>query len=356
MKLIKESAPYIRRKADVKRMMLDVVIALSPITIFSCVMYGWSAIYVLFISIAIMLLSEAVFVFLTNKPEYNGAKLTFKEKLKEAFSHYTINNFLSPLISAMIYSLIMPAGASVWVVIVGALFGIVIGKLLFGGLGSNIFNPAALGRVAASICFEFEYTESKLIDIVAGGTPLAHVNTPDTVISNISNYKIVDLLIGTVPGSMGEAGKIAIIIGGIYLLIRKSADIRAMLSTIITFAGLMLIAGLKVDSANAINIMLYQLLSGGLIFGAVFMVTDPVTSPTTKFGRILYGALVASIAVLIRLFGAFPEGVAFAILIMNMFVPVIDYYKWSSPKYNYKQFIALGVILLAIVVIILLAL
>ena len=353
MKLIKENAPYIRRKADVKRMMLDVVIALSPITIFSCVMYGWSAVYVLLISIAIMLASEAVFVFLTNKPEYNGAKLTFKEKLKEAFSHYTINNFLAPLISAIIYSLIMPAGTSVWVVIVGALFGIVIGKLVFGGLGSNIFNPAALGRVAASICFELAPKSSRFVDIVAGGTPLAHVNGN---IANISNYKLLDLLIGTVPGAMGEGGKIAIIVGGVYLLIRKSADIRAMLSTIITFAGLMLIAGLKVDSANAINIMLYQLLSGGLIFGAVFMVTDPVTSPTTKFGRILYGALVAAIAVLVRLFGAFPEGVAFAILIMNMFVPVIDYYKWSSPKYNYKQFIALGVILLAIVVIILLAL
>ena len=353
MKLIKESAPYIRRKADVKRMMLDVVIALTPITIFSCVMYGWKAIYVLLISIAIMLASEAVFVYLVNRPEYDGAKKTFKEKLKEAYSHYTINNFLAPLISGIIYALIMPAGARIWVVVVGALAGIVAGKLLFGGLGSNIFNPAALGRVFASICFSLDYNGSNMVDIVAGGTPLAHVNGN---IANISNYKIVDLLIGTVPGAMGEGGKIAIILGGAYLLIRKSADIRAMLSTIITFAFLMLIAGLKVDSANAINIMLYQLLSGGLLFGAVFMVTDPVTSPTTKFGRILYGALIASIACLIRLFGAFPEGVAFAILIMNMFVPVIDYYKWSNSKYNYKQFVALGVIMLVIVVIILVAL
>ena len=353
MKLIKESAPYIRRKADVKRMMLDVVIALSPITIFSCVMYGWSAIYVLLISIAIMLASEAIFVYLVNKPQYDGSKKTFKEKLKEAYSHYTINNLLAPLISALIYALIMPAGSQVWVVIVGALFGIIIGKLLFGGLGSNIFNPAALGRVAASICFKLDHKSSNMIDIVAGGTPLAHTNGN---IANITNYKLLDLFIGNVPGAMGEAGKIAIIVGGIYLLIRKSADIRAMLSTIITFAGLMLIAGLKVDSANALNIMLYQLLSGGLIFGAVFMVTDPVTSPTTKFGRILYGSLVASLAVLIRLFGAFPEGVAFAILIMNMFVPAIDYYKWSNPKYNYKQFIVLGAILAVLVGIILLAL
>ena len=353
MKLIKESAPYIRRKADVKRMMLDVVIALTPITIFSCVMYGWNAIYVLLISIAIMLASEAIFVYLVNKPQYDGSKTTFKEKLKEAYSHYTINNLLAPLISALIYALIMPAGSSVWIVIVGALFGIIIGKLLFGGLGSNIFNPAALGRVAASICFKLDHKASNMVDIVAGGTPLAHTNGN---IANITNYKLLDLFIGNVPGAMGEAGKIAIIVGGIYLLIRKSADIRAMLSTIITFAFLMLIAGLKVDSANALNIMLYQLLSGGLIFGAVFMVTDPVTSPTTKFGRILYGSLVAALAVLIRLFGAFPEGVAFAILIMNMFVPAIDYYKWSSPKYNYKQFIALGIILVAIVGIILLAL
>lgn len=353
MKLIKESAPYIRRKADVKRMMLDVLIALTPITVFSCVMYGWNAIYVLLISIAIMLASEAIFVFLVNKPEYNGSKLTFKEKIKEAYSHYTINNFLAPLISAIIYSLIMPAGSSVWIVIVGALFGIIIGKLLFGGLGSNIFNPAALGRVSASICFSFTHQGSRFVDIVAGGTPLAHVNGD---ITNIQNYKLLDLFIGTVPGAMGEAGKIAILVGGVYLLIRKSADIRAMLSTIFAFAFLMFIAAIKVDSANALNIMLYQLLSGGIIFGAVFMVTDPVTSPTTKFGRILYGTLVASIAVLIRLFGAFPEGVAFAILIMNMFVPVIDYYKWSNPKYNYKQFIALGIIILIMVMIILLAL
>ena len=354
MRLIKESAPYIRRKADVKRMMLDVVIALAPITIFSCIMYGWDAIYVFLLSISVMLASEAVFVFLVNKPVYNGEKIPFKQKVKEAYSHYTINNFLSPLISSLIYSLIMPAGAKVWVVIIGALFGIVVGKLLFGGLGSNIFNPAALGRVSATICFGgFTHKESMFVDIVAGGTPLAHTNGN---IANTGNYKLVDLLIGTVPGAMGEAGKIAILAGGIYLLIRKSADIRAMLSTLIAFAFLMFIAALKVDSANALNIMLYQLLSGGIIFGAVFMVTDPVTSPTTKFGRILYGTLVACIAVLIRLFGAFPEGVAFAILIMNMFVPAIDYYKWSNPKYNYKQLIALGVVLVAMVGIILLAL
>lgn len=354
MRLIKESAPYIRRKADVKRMMLDVVIALMPITIFSCIMYGWNGIYVLLLSIAVMLASEAIFVYIVNRPKYDGTKKTFKEKIKEAYSHYTINNFLAPLISGIIYSLIMPAGCRVWVVIVGALFGIVVGKLLFGGLGSNIFNPAALGRVGATVCFGGITSEgSHFIDVVAGGTPLAHVNGN---IANISNYKIIDLLVGTVPGAMGEGGKIAIIVGGIYLLIRKSADIRAMLSTIITFAFLMFIAALKVDSANAINIMLYQLLSGGLIFGAVFMVTDPVTSPTTKFGRILYGTLIASIVVLIRLFGAYPEGVAFAILIMNMFVPVIDYYKWSNPKYNYKQLIALGVVLVVMVGIILLAL
>ena len=354
MKLIKESAPYIRRKADVKRMMLDVLIALTPITIFSCVMYGFEAIYVLLLSIAVMLASEAVFVYIINRPKYDGTKKPFKEKLKEAYSHYTINNLLAPLISAVIYSLIMPAGARVWVVIVGALFGIIVGKLLFGGLGSNIFNPAALGRVSATICFGgFTHKESTFIDVVAGGTPLAHVNGD---VTNITNYRIIDLFIGTVPGAMGEGGKIAIIAGAIYLLIRKSADIRAMLSTIITFAFLMLIAGLKVDSANALKIMLYQLLSGGLLFGAVFMVTDPVTSPTTKFGRILYGALIASLVCLIRLFGAFPEGVAFAILIMNMFVPAIDYYKWSNPKYNYKQLIALGVVILLMVLIIVVAL
>ena len=286
-------------------------------------------------------------------PSYSGL-LTKNTNTASLATITLIDNFLAPLISGLIYALIMPAGARVWVVIVGALFGIVVGKLLFGGLGSNIFNPAALGRVSATICFGgLANNGSMFIDVVAGGTPLAHTNGN---IANIGNYKLIDLFIGTVPGTIGEGGKICIIIGGIYLLIRKSADIRAMLSTIIAFAFLMFVAALKVDSANALNIMLYQLLSGGLIFGAVFMVTDPVTSPTTKFGRILYGTLVASIACLIRLFGAFPEGVAFAILIMNMFVPAIDYYKWSNPKYNYKQLIALGVVILAMVLIILLAL
>ena len=356
MKIIKENSPHIRKGSSVKRMMIDVIIALMPVVIFAFIQYGLNALKLFGISIVTMLAAEFIFCFITLQDPYDGTKHNFKNRLKTCTSKMTINNITAPLISALIYALIMPAGATWYVIFVGALFGIVIGKLVFGGLGGNIFNPAAVGRVFAMVAFGalFKYTMPSAIfnvDIFAGGTPLA-----SEVLSNSSIFTweaLRDLFFGLTKGSMGEVCKALIIVGGIYLFIRRSADFRPAASMILSFMLIMLIAGFMMKSVNPWIYMLYHTLSGGLLFGAIFMITDPVTSPTTAPGRVTFGLMVGIISAFIRLFGAYPEGVAFAILIANMFVPVIDYYKFSSNKYSFKKILLwLAMIVLAIIVIV----
>ena len=326
MKIIKQTSPYIYKKVSVQRMMTDVLIALIPLVIFSIVMNGFNALYVILLSVATMMLSEIVFVYLTSKEPYDGSKKTFKYNIRKTFEKISINNYLTPMISGIIYALLLPAGTSPYVVIVGALIGIVFGKLVFGGLGCNIFNPAALGRVSVMVAFgsKLTYGNGNFFDVVAGGTPLQQVTDN---ITNIYNYSLSDLFLGFVPGSMGEVCKILILISGLYLFIRFSADFRTFLATFVSFVIITLVIGISISSSNdfsIIDFMLYHTFSGGLLFGAVFMVTDPVTTPITKPGRVLFGVLVACISLIIRFIGAYPEGVAFAILICNMLVPLID--------------------------------
>lgn len=354
MRLIKENSPYIFKDSSVKRMMLDVLIALIPVVIYSIIQFGLGAVSVLAISIVTMVILELLFVFLNNKPSYNGEKISLKEWIKNAKNKATINNIITPIISAVIYAMIMPAYTNWYIVLIGAISGIVLGKLLFGGLGGNIFNPAAVGRVVTMVCFADRIVYPNVnplfgVDSFVGGTPLGVLANDINVINGDA---IKNLFIGTVSGSMGEVSKMCILLGAIYLIVRRSADFRVMLSMVLSFAFVMLFAGIKVND-NAFMYMLYQVLSGGLLFGAIFMATDPVTSPTTRPGRITFGILIGVISALIRLIGAYPEGVAFAILIVNMFVPVIDYYKFSTNKYNYKHFVLWGVILaLAIIIVI----
>lgn len=344
MKIIKENSPHIHKASSVKRMMIDVLIALIPVTVFAIIQFKLQAVKVIGISVVTMVLAELVYCFIVNQDPYNGEKKTFKQKLKTCISKSSINNITAPLISGLIYALIMPNDVSWYIVLTGALFGIVIGKLVFGGLGGNIFNPAAVGRVFTMICFgaSVKYSPvaslgatSDMFDTLAGGTALVAIENS----AIITLDAIKNLFIGTIAGSMGEVSKICILVGAIYLIIRKSCDPRPMLSMILTFMVLMLFAGIGLGQDNIFMYMLYQTLSGGLLFGAVFMVTDPITSPTTRPGRITFGILVAIVAALIRCLGAYPEGVAFAILICNMFVPVIDYYKWSTNKYSWKHFV-----------------
>ncbi len=359
MKLVAQSSPYIRKNVSVARMMADVIIALLPVTIFALVQNGWNGIYVLLISVVTMLFFEILCHGIINWPKGMKFKELFsKEGFKNIKAKYTVNNILAPLISAIIFALIMPAGCNWYVVFTGAIFGIVIGKMVFGGLGNNIFNPAAVGRIFATICFGSQIGSANLTSggaliVSAGATPLALTKGS----LGTMPYSLLDLFIGNVPGAMGEVSVLLILIGALYLFIRRSADIRAFLGFIGSFAIYMLIAAisyLKIDSTvNVAEIWIYQLMSGGVFFGAVYMITDPVTSPTSKYGRVLHGIIAGSITALIRICGAYPEGVAFSILIANLMAPCIDYFMRGKPNtYTWKQclFTSIAVIVVACII------
>ncbi len=374
MKLVAQSAPYIRKPVSVKRMMLDVLIALLPLVLFACIQNGWSGIYVILISVATMLVTELVCHMFMKWPSGMKLKEVFhKEGLIKLKNQYTINNIIAPLISAIIYALIMPAGCSGYVVCIGALFGILIGKMIFGGLGSNIFNPAATGRVFVGVCFgsKLVYGQGG-VDVSASGTPLAIVKGNLGMVGDaLKQYSLMDLFLGQIPGSMGEVCSLLILLGGIYLFVRRSADLRACLSMIASFAIITLVVSitayfvwnnrqpemnLMVHSEtpwNILDLFLYEMLSGGLLFGAVFMITDPVTSPTTKFGRIAFGTMAGIITALVRYCGAYPEGVAFSILIANMFAPAIDYLmRGRKNTYTWKQILGLSLTMIIICLIV----
>ena len=289
----------------------------------------------------------------------DGQKHTFKEKFAYAYKgKFNQNNVLTAAISAIIFTLIMPAGAPIYAVVVGALAGIILGKLVFGGLGSNIFNPAAVGMLFAKICFGTQYEKFiepnfsyfTVTDVTVSPTVLT--NTAESglrgLITNMNNANLLDMFLGKMNGTLGEVYSITILIGAIYLLIRRSADFRVMLPYIGGVALFSLIAGLgffAVDgTTNPFNFTLFSLLSGGVLFGGVFMLTDPVTSPINSPSRIIYALVAAVFTVFIRLFAAYPEGVGFSILIANMVAVVLDHYEWSSSRYTWKKFLAMGLL------------
>ena len=339
--------------------MVDVLIALTPTLIFAFAVYHIYAISTYLIAVTLMVGSEFVYVGLRNMIPKDGLKHSFKEKFTYAYKgHFNQNNILTAAISAVIFTLIMPVAMKlpngtiippIYPAIVGSLVGIWLGKLVFGGTGSNIFNPAAVGMVFAKLCFGSSYLTYidnwyyKIPEATSGATPLGLLN--GGTYSNIGSYPLTSLLFGQIPGTIGEVFKITIIIGLIYLLIRQSIDWRIVVSYFGTFILLILIAGLAVfsidKSLNPGLFTLYSLLSGGVLFGGVFMLTDPVTSPINAPSRMMYGIIAAVLTVFIRLFAALPEGVAFSILIANMLAAFLDHYEWSSARYTWKKILAI---------------
>lgn len=364
MQIIKESAPHLRRKDNMATMMLDVIIALLPTVIFSLVIFKLDALRNILLSIVTMELCEFVFVLIKNRIPYDGNKHTLKEHFEKQRKAYTINNFLVPLVSALIFAMIMPAssnpGSIIYVaLILGSAFGLIIGKLVFGGTGKNIFNPAAVGMVFAKLCFGSYYTypdnsyyayslNVAAGEITTGATPLGYLNYTDKTF-DFTHYSILDLFLGKTPGTIGEIFKVTILVGLIYMIIRHTIDWRIPLLYLGVFTFDMLIVGSILYAAKGVNVLsyvMYNLLSGGLIFGATFMATDPVTAPITRPGKMMYGAILGSLTVIIRLFAALPEGVAFSILLANISTSVLDYYKWSTDRYNWKNLLSLALIVL----------
>ena len=354
MKLVPQTSPYIRKNVSVARMMGDVIVALIPITLFAMIYNGWGGIYVILLSLGVMLFFELLINMFIKWPKDMKIKELFtKEGFSKVKATYTINNFLAPIISALIFALIMPANSSPYVVICGAAFGIIVGKMLFGGLGQNIFNPAAAGRIFATICFGSKIGEANVsnVDAVLGATPLGEISKNGM---NSMIFDLGDLFLGNgIGGTLGEGCKLLILVGAIYLFARRSADLRSALSYFLSFAVVMLIAVVsfyaRYETGNIAKMWAYQLLSGGAIFAAVFMITDPVTSPTTKFGRVAFGAIAGCMTAMIRVIGAYPEGAAFSILLANMMAPALDYFMRGKPNtYTWKQCLGLGCALVVV--------
>lgn len=357
MTIIKETAPHIHRKDSLARMFIDVLIALGPVTITALVVYGWAAFRNLAISAATMIASEFVFVLIMNRIPYDGSKHTVKEQFLHGCKAFRIHHWLAPLVSAVIFALIMPSNSNpgyiIYIALVlGAIFGIVIGKLVFGGTGQNIFNPAVVGMVFAKLCFGSRYvygTNDYVNAVTSGGTILSNVSNSSTSLvgryAAIGDISTLDMFLGRIPGTIGETFKFAILIGLIYLLVRRAADWRVVVSYLGGYALLMAIAGIfivtKVPGVDYWHFLSFSLFSGGVLFGATFMFTDPVTMPINAPGRVMYGLLGAGLTVIIRLFGALPEGVAFSILLCNLVAPALDYYTYSGNRFTKRKIIVM---------------
>ncbi|MEW6222973.1 MAG: RnfABCDGE type electron transport complex subunit D [Candidatus Hadarchaeota archaeon] len=286
MKLLVSSWPHIRDKITTRGIMLAVVIALLPATAFGVWSFGLQALLIVLTSVITAVATEFVaFKLMKQKPTWDG----------------------SAVVTGLLLALTLPPTLPLWTAAVGAVFSISIGKFAFGGLGRNIFNPALVGRAFLSISWPALMTTW----VIPGTATTTATPLTGTTISN------ANLFIGNVAGSLGEVSKFAILIGGLYLIVMKYIDWRTPLFYIGTVGVLTLALGQD---------PIFHMLAGGLFLGAFFMATDYVTTPMTSRGRIIFAVGGGSLVVAIRLFGGLPEGVAYSILIMNAFTPLIERY------------------------------
>ena len=302
MNLTVASSPHIRGDFRTSRLMLDVVIALIPTLVVGVISLGLRALLVTLISMASAVVAELLF------------SLLFKKRNTLADC--------SALVTGMLFALTLPATTPYYVVALGSAFAIFFVKLLCGGLGQNIFNPALAARAFVLMLFPVALTRYAAVDGVSSATPLHHMVMPA-----LPEESILDMFLGNCPGSIGELSALALIIGGIYLVVRKVISPRIPLAYIGTVAVLTLVFS-KTDAP--VQWMLYSLFSGGLMLGAIFMATDYATSPVTAKGQIVYGIGCGVLTVIFRYFGLFPEGVTYAILLMNACVWVID--RYTAPR------------------------
>ena len=310
MNLTVTSSPHIRGDFRSSRMMLDVVIALIPSLIVGIVVLGIRALVVTLISMAAAVVAEYLW------------SLVLKRR----------NTIIdgSALVTGMLFALTLPSTIPYWIAAVGSAFAIIVAKLMCGGLGQNIFNPALTSRAFMLLLFPAAMTRypSIGVDAVSSSTPLHHMVMPA-----LPEESILDMFLGNCPGSIGELSALALLLGGIYLIVRDVISDRIPFAYLATVAVLTLVFH---KTENAIAWMLYSLFSGGVMLGAFFMATDFVTSPVTKPGQVLFGIGCGVLTVLFRYFGLFPEGVTYAILLMNLLVWVIDH-STAPYVYGYKK-------------------
>ena len=293
------SSPHVRSKDTTERIMLYVIIALLPTTLFGIYNFGYRALILILVTIASCVASEWIFNKIVHKKQ-------------------TIND-LSAVVTGLLLALNLPATLPWWEAVLGGVFAIVVVKCMFGGLGQNFMNPALGARCFLLIAFAANMTNFT-IDSYTGATPLAAMRNGDPV-------NTMDMLIGRTAGTIGETSAIAILIGAIFLILMGVIDLRIPGSYIITFVIFMLLfSGHGADWTY----ITAQLCGGGLMLGAFFMATDYVTSPITPMGQIIFGICCGIFTGLFRCFGANAEGVSFAIILSNILVPMIE--KYTVPR------------------------
>ncbi len=316
LKLKVSSTPHIRDNSSIEDVMLDVIIALMPVAFAGVVLFGQRAFSVMLLSVACCVGFEWLYQVIAHK------KRTVRD--------------MSAVVTGMLYAFCLPVNVPYYVVIVGAFVAIVIVKQLFGGIGQNFMNPALVGRAFVLASFPAVLTSfsldkvnffDKIADVTTGATPLSKEFSqavPTAAEQFFGMYKNGN----AIPGCIGETCAVAILIGFAYLVIRRIISVRIPLAFVLTVMVMTWLCG--ESAALSVQNPITAVLSGGVLLGAVFMATDYVTSPTTPWGQIIFGIGCGAITCIIRFWGGYPEGVSFAILLMNVLTPLLD--RWTLPR------------------------
>ncbi len=308
-KLLLTSSPHLTSDESVKKIMNGVLIALLPAIVFSVYYFGFRSLIMILTASIACLLTEIVINKVRNRKFNEG----------------------SAIITGVLLAMTLPVSLNLGFVVMGSVFAIGIGKEIFGGLGFNTFNPALLGRAFLQASFPVRMTTwtnpRPLLDAKTMATPLGGFKFGEQIINESDHY--FEMLIGNTGGCLGETAALAILVGGIFLLVKGWADWRIPVSyigSVVVFGGIFWLIN-PVEYPDPI----YHILSGGLMLGAFFMATDMVTSPVTKIGAWIFGIGAGLLLILIRLFGGLPEGVMYSILFMNAFTPLIN--RYTRPKF-----------------------
>lgn len=293
------SSPHVRDNSSTRRIMLDVCIALLPACIFGIVNFGMRALAVLVVSVITCVVSEYLFEYFMHRP-------------------ITVGD-LSAVVTGLLLGMNMPHTIPLWIVMLGSAFAIIVVKQLFGGLGQNFMNPALAARCFLLISFAGRMT-SFTYDGVTGATPLALLKSGESV-------NVLSMFLGTTAGVIGETSTVAILVGALYLIIRKVITPLIPMVYLAVFSVFILLFG---GHGFDMTYLAAELCGGGLMLGAFFMATDYVTSPVNTVGRIIYGIILGILTGLFRIFGNSAEGVSYAIIFSNILVPLIE--KLTVPR------------------------
>ena len=317
LKLIATSSPHIRAAETTRSIMLDVIIAMVPALVWAVITFGVEALLLTAVSVVGCVFWEWLYRKLMKKPQSVGD--------------------LSAVVTGMLLAFVCPPSTPLWMILIGDFFSIVVVKQLFGGIGKNFVNPALAGRAfllgsyASVMTTWVDPAANKAplfggtVDVVTTATPLAMMKSGD--LEALSQYSIMDMFLGKIPGSLGEVSALLLIVGGLYLIIRKVINWQTPVAYIATVAVLTFL--FPRYGASGLEWMLYSIFGGGLMLGAFFMATDYATSPVTKKGQLIFGIGCGLFTVFIRYFGSYSEGVCYSIMIMNLCVALID--KFTKP-------------------------